>query len=41
MNIAGQPPDQGGYISGKAWKLLCLGTNLIWVFHNPTESGYR
>ncbi len=69
VDIAGEPSDQGGYITGKAWIPFYFGSdrhrfemvfkgqgrlifaggslgnfsggNLVWIIHNPTESGYR
>jgi len=68
-DIAGQPTDQGAYVTGKAFipfyfggdrhryemtykgqgRLVFAGGgmgdysggNLIWIIHNPNESGYR
>ena len=68
-DIAGQPTDQGAYVTGKAFipfyfggdrhrfemtykgqgRLIFAGGgmgdysrgNLIWIIHNPNESGYR
>jgi len=68
-DIAGQPTDQGAYVTGKAFIPFYFGSdrhrfemtykgqgrlifagggmgdfssgNLIWIIHNPNESGYR
>ncbi|MBS0342270.1 MAG: hypothetical protein JSS56_17255 [Proteobacteria bacterium] len=68
-DIAGQPTDQGAYVTGKAWIPFYFGSdrhrfemtykgqgrlifagggmgdytsgNLIWIIHNPNETGYR
>ena len=69
VDNAGQPTDQGAYMTGKAWIPFYFGSdrhryemtfkgqgrlifaggslgnltggNLIWIIHNPSESGYR
>lgn len=68
-DLAGQPTDQGAYVTGKAFIPFYFGSdrhryemtykgqgrlvfagggmgdysggNLIWIIHNPNESGYR
>lgn len=69
VDIAGQPTDQGGYITGRAFIPFYFGSdrhrfemaykgqgrlvfaggslgdftggNLIWIIHNPNDTGYR